>query len=286
MKRSLLAVVAAAGVVGAAVFAFVAPAGAATTVTIYNSSTQPLPGNFPSEGPEAYSFSEFGDGIAFAGAALHPVSAIVTMSSFACQVGAWNTHDCASAPKSTFSQPITLNIYAPPVTGEGGQVYPGGLIATVTQTFDIPYRPSANVQKCNTANNSLGEWYDKTAMECDNGKATNVTFSLKALHLDLPDEVVFGISYNTTHYGPNPIGESAPCYGTPAGCPYDSLNIALNDGAAPTTGAQLYPGTVFQNAAVRGDYCDGTPTVGVFNLDSPTSACWTGYVPAIRITAR
>jgi hypothetical protein len=288
MKRTVLALAA----IIAAIFAFVSPAGAATTLaTVYNSSTQPLPGNFPSVGAEATNFSEFGDAITLAGTQRHLNTVVVTMSSWACQIGAWNTGDCASAPKSTFSQDVTLNIYDSPANASG-VVLPGALIETMTATFNIPYRPSANVQKCNASNNALGEWYDKNATDsdpadrCRNGKATNITFNLKAQHLTLPDSVVFGVSYDTTHDGPDPIGESASCFGTASGCPYDSLNIALNDGPAPAVGAQTFPGTVFQNAGAQSDYCDETPLVGVFNLDSPTSQCWTGFVPAIRITAR
>jgi hypothetical protein len=62
------------------------------------------------------------------------------------------------------------------------------------------------------------------------------------------------------------------------------LNIALSP--AVTIGSKPHPDTVFQNAAYQADYCDGTPLVGTFNLDSPTSACWTGYVPAVQFSAK
>jgi hypothetical protein len=45
--------------------------------------------------------------------------------------------------------------------------------------------------------------------------------------VSLPDTVVYGIAYNTSHYGPNPIGEADACYTSSGGCPYDSLNIGL-----------------------------------------------------------
>ena len=49
---------------------------------IYDSTVNPLPGNLPSEGAEAYSFNEFGDGITFAGTARNLNKVTVTMSSF------------------------------------------------------------------------------------------------------------------------------------------------------------------------------------------------------------
>ncbi len=76
-----------------------------------------------------------------------------------------------------------------------------------------------------TAGNA-GKWYDGTA--CVNGKAANITFDFSSQNLTLPDTVVYGISYNTTSYGPSPIGTGASCYSTAAGCPYDSLNIGLS----------------------------------------------------------
>jgi hypothetical protein len=281
-------------VVFAALCAFLDPAGAASTpaVSVYDATATPLPGNMLSVGAEADSFNEFGDEVTLAGTARVPTSVIVTLSSWACQSGAWNTHDCVSAAGATFSVPITLNLYSAATLQSDGTVLPGGLIATVTQTFAVPYRPSATLKKCNNGTTgTLGEWWDRTSGTCRNGKAVNVVFNLKTVrHLTLPDTVVIGVSYNTTHYGYNPIGESASCFGTASGCPYDSLNIALNDGTsasgtAPSVGSKPFPDTVFQNAAVQSDYCDSTPAVGVFNLDSPTNACWGGLVPAFKIVA-
>jgi hypothetical protein len=100
----------------------------------------------------------------------------------------------------------------------------------------------------------------------------------------LPNSVVYGVVYNTTTYGPNPIGTSATCFSTAAGCPYDSLNIAL----APTTtvGAQTYPAKLYQNTIFASNYCDlGVAGTGTFRLDSPTIACWAGYIPAARFVA-
>lgn len=112
--------------------------------------------------------------------------------------------------------------------------------------------------------------------------------------------MVFGIAYNTTHYGYAPIGEGAPCFGTSGGCGYNSLNIALSQddnsgfGGNVTTGSDRYPGTVYQNASFGGDYCDGgTAGTGTFRIDlpAPTASCWAVnndasapyYIPAVDI---
>jgi len=120
--------------------------------------------------------------------------------------------------------------------------------------------------------------------------AHTVTFDLSSMAITLPNAVVFGVSYNTTHYGPNPIGEGAACYTSSGGCPYDSLNVAL--GPAPAVGSKPFADTAYLNNAFAFNYCDsGAAGINQFRLDSPTSACWwntapgDSLVPAVQFTA-
>ena len=243
---------------------------------IYDSTITPLPGNQPSVGAEAFAFNEFGDGITFAGTSRTLVNATVTLSSFACQSGTWFSGNCVTTPGATFTIPITFNIY------NAGSPTPGSQIATVTQNITVPYRPSADNVNCTGAD--AGKWYDSSSGLCFNGIATNVTFDFSSLNVVLPNSVVYGLQYNTTHFGPNPIGESATCFGTSAGCPYDSLNIALSP--TVTVGTKPFFNTVYQNSPIAGAYCDnGLAGTGTFRLDSPTNACWVGLVPAARFLA-
>jgi hypothetical protein len=240
---------------------------------IYDSTVQPLPGNLNSVGAEAYSFTELGDEVTFAKMSRVLDKVTVTMSSWGCQQGHWYSNNCVTEPGATFSVPITFTFYHAP-TGSGYTA--GTQIASKTQTFDIPYRPSTS------AHCSGGRWWNGTT--CFNGLAVNITFDFTPLHPVLPNTVVFGIAYNTSHYGPHPMGESLPCYTSSGGCPYDSLNIAL----APTVtvGSKPHPNTLYQNAVYPGDYCDnGAHGVGTLRLDSPGNACWAGYIPAVRIVA-
>ena len=199
---------------------------------IYDATVSPLPGNLPSVGAEAYAFNELGDAVTFAGTARNLSSVTVTLSSWGCQSGQWFSADCVTAPGATFSVPMTLNIYQ-----AGATPGPGALITTRTQTFTVPYRPSTDSTNC-----TGGRWYN--GVTCFNGLATNVTFNFASLPL-LPSSVVYGIVYDSTHYGPSPIGESAPCFSGSGGCPYDSLNIAL----APlvTVGVKPFLDTIYQN---------------------------------------
>lgn len=258
-----------------------AKGGGPGTSVIYSSYVgNPLVGNLPSVGGEAYAFDELGNAITFAGTNRKLTNVVVTMSSWACVSGAWFSDDCTTPAGSTFTLPITFNIYGPSV--DGG-LHPGSLVATSTQTFSIPYRPSAS-PKC--TGDDAGKWYDPSSKTCFNGLATNITFNFSGV--DLPDSVVFGIAYDTTHFGYTPIGESAPCYGTVAGCPYDSLNIALSSESAtnPSAGSDVTPGTIWQNSPYGNGYCDGgTAGTDVFRLDSPSSACWAPYIPAVQFKA-
>ena len=158
------------------------------------------------------------------------------MSSWACQSRSGNV---CSSPNAALrgNVPITLNIYGESVPGPGGTEVPGALIKSVTQTFAIPYRPSTNLNKCPS-----GGWFKQGF--CYSGKAFTIAFKLKPFKINLPETAVISIAYNTTHYGYNPIGESAPCYGTSGGCFYDSLNVGLG-----TTGVHMgskpNPGTAW-----------------------------------------
>jgi hypothetical protein len=55
--------------------------------------------------------------------------------------------------------------------------------------------------------------------------------------------------------------------------------------SAVKVGSKPYPDTLFWNTTAASFLCDTTPLPGAFNLDSPTSACWTGFVPAVQFRA-
>ncbi len=280
--RKLLAVLSAAMMIlslGAVLT--IMPVAAASGAVIYDSTVSPLPANLPSEGPEAYAFRELGDEVTFDGTLRTLNQVTVTLTSWACENGNWYTPvgstdgtPCTTTPGATFQVPITFNIY-----NVGTGYTAGSLIATDTETFTVPYRPSSD------ANCPDGEaWYDTATQTCNHGIAKNITFDFSTQGITLPNTVIYGISYNTTHYGPNPIGESASCFSSSAGCAYDSLNIALSPQVV--VGSKPYPDTVFQNSPYGSEYCDhGAAGTGSFRLDSPSAACWSGYIPAVQFVA-
>jgi hypothetical protein len=235
--------------------------------SVLYTSTQPGVANVPSVGVEAYSFNQIGDEVRLRRVAKIK-SVAVQLSSWACQTGAWNTGDCYTDAGATFTTPITLNIYKASTTDTMGETTPGPLLATLTKTFTIPYRPSASPH-C-----SSGAWF-KNGQGCFNGLAHTIAFTLKGLKAKLPKDVVWGVSYNSDNSGPEPL------HGT--GAPEDSLNVGL----APKVraGHQRFPGGLFWDTRVAGFSC-GSPFVpGDFNLDNAGSNCWTGFVPAVQFNA-
>lgn len=266
----------------------------------YNSVPSPLPGNLASLGFEATQTGQVGNEITLAGPG--PIGHVtVTLSSWACQSGSGNAgpgqpNSCVTKPGATFAEPITLNLYQAPTDGNHT---PGALISSVTQTFSIPYRPSASSQ-CNTSDD--GGWYDG-AQGCYHGLAYNVTFTLNPHPQALPATLVYDVSYNTSGYGPQPYGYANPCNTAgPAGgdgCPYDSLNVALSqDPTNVKVGSDPNPGTAWWDTQTASNYCDdGADGVGFFREDSPEPGdnCWSAnstsppwmapyYVPSVQLS--
>lgn len=255
---------------------------------IYNSVINPLPGNLVSVGYESNAYNEFGNAVNFSTGTSHDLSkVVVTMSSWGCVSGNWYLHTCSTPEDATFAQPITLNVYGASTDG----VHPGAKIASVTNTFNIKYRPSASPQ---CVDGNIGKWYDKEAKTCFSGLAQNITFNVK--NVKVASSAIFGIAFNTTHYGYAPVGQSAPCFSTTAGCGYDSLNVALTeDPTNVSVGTSVVAGKPWLASNDATQYADhGAAGVGTFRMDSPSVAPWWGvndsssapwYVPAIKVFA-
>jgi hypothetical protein len=76
----------------------------------------------------------------------------------------------------------------------------------------------------------------------------------------LPEQVIWSVSYNTTHAGPNPFGESAPCYAEDGGCGHDSLNVgAWSAPNAPFSGTDIDSDKAFVNGALASGWTGNRP---------------------------
>jgi hypothetical protein len=264
MKRTASIIGAALLMVGASALSASADPSASTGGSAapgYNAIPAHVSGNVPSVGFEAYSYKEFGDEVGLSGQARTLGSMSVLFSSWGCQSGSWFANNCVTTPGATFDVPITFNVYA-------DDVPTGTPLATLTQTVAFAYRPSASAL-CTGAN--VGKWYNKTDKTCYNGLPQTVKMAMP--NATLPDNVIWTVQYNTSHYGPTPIGESAPCYTTSGGCGYDSLNVGINS----------FPNAPFSGTDINADQ------VFVWYQSAPAGVLedgWIGYRPLGQITTQ
>jgi hypothetical protein len=206
---------------------------------IYNSNPSPLPGNVPSLGYQANQTAEFGDLIQFAAGPRNLTSATVTMSDWAVE----STYE-AVGTSAGYNHPLTLNVYN---VGPGNTV--GSLIGTDTINAFVPWRPEVSAF---------------------NGIAFQVEFNFGGLLV--PDEVIYGLAYNTNTWGYNPIGLPGP---------YESLNFGLSTAGA-SVGSDPLPGTAYWNTMTAANYTDGgAGGVGTFRQDTG----WAPYTGAIEFQA-
>ena len=213
--RSVLASVASVALALSAVVAVSAPAAGASTL-VYDSIPETSPPSYASLGYEATSTDEFGDYVQLDGAARVLTTLSVGLTDWACENWA-TSNPCFSAPGSTFDHPITVNVYD--VDHSGASPAAGDLIATLTETKAIPFRPSASPY-CDG-----GRWR-ATDGSCNNGFAFTLDFDFTDQGVVLDDDVIVSVAYNTQHYGAAPTGVTGP---------YNSLNVSLADDA-PTVG--------------------------------------------------
>jgi hypothetical protein len=273
-KRSLRGVIPLAAL-AVAIMGLTAPGATASTPTsgaVYDSIPTNPPGNVASLGYEATQTQELGDVVRLGPGGRVLDSVRVLMSSWGCEDGTWHqnaTPPCTTTPGATFDHELTLNIYSVDSSGE-----PDTLLASQTETFAIPYRPSADASNC-----SGGRWFDGTT--CFNGFATPVEWNFSGPAVTLPNKVVWSVAYNTTHYGYDPIGEAAACYTESGGCGYDSLNVGAETLGDPDAGQDVNEADAVYSSANGGNDCDGgTGGAGAIRLDA---GCWTGYRPLAEI---
>jgi hypothetical protein len=264
----------AAAVVATGLLAVTAGSAGASEV-VYDNIPGTLPGNFASFGNEAYSVQEFGGVVKLEGAARKNPVVSVVMSSWACQEGHWYGSGASACktpkPKHKAHVPMTFSIYE---VGPGNTV--GALLARATKNLKMPYRPSDDPVNC-----PAGErWFDVASSTCFHGMAFTVKAKLGQVKYlkaepphnekELPDKVIVTVSYNTSHYGPAPIGQSAPCYTSSAGCYYDSLNVAITEPGEGTLSIGKDPTNQLElNSTYAAMYCGSSTPLGTLGPTAP-----------------
>jgi PEP-CTERM motif len=225
-------------------------ANSALAEAIYDSIPASLPPGIPSLGYELATASELGDAVHFAGNARQLTSATLTLGSAALR----NAYP-ASGTAAGFVLPLTFNLYG--VLG-GATPGVGPLIASRTVSAEIPWRPQADAG-CGTGYLAGGSRYDTAAF--------TVTVDLSGI--TVPNDIVYGLSFNTQNYGPSPYGAAGP---------YDQLGIALIS-SGPAIGIDIEPDALYLNTTF--EPFAGSSIADVFSRD-------TGWSPnglAVRFEA-
>lgn len=220
----------------------------ADAAIIYDSTPMPLPVNVVSIGYACCAVSQFGDLIQFAGTERQLAQATATLSN-----QATNGTDAANPawPPLGWTVPLTLALYT--VDRSGASPTAGAL------TPPLPGRSEASA--------GCGSGFLGDDGACHSGIGQNVVFDLSGV--TVPDEIIFGLAFNTHDYGSAPAGVAGP---------YDSLNFGLV-GSPPTVGSDRQPDVVIWDS---GD--PALPTTGTPDVFSP-DAGRAPYAPAIRFEA-
>ncbi len=158
-----------------------------------------------------------------------------------------------------WSYPFTVTVYA--VSGPANAPVVGAVLATDTQTKLVPWRPKATAGCTSNRWSPLGA--SGTGADCYNGFAFDLSFDLSSLNVTLPSRVAVAISYDTEHYGPNPVTGSGP---------YDSLNVGAGE-VSPSKGTDVNPDAVLWDSTFLGRPAGLAAGTG-----------WAPNVPAIRVT--
>ena len=249
-------------------------------VVVYNTQPAVMPGSYPSVGFQATSTSELGDYLQLASTQRVAQRITFELTNWACEndftsdgSGGWianrsNNDACMTTPGSSYTHPITLNVYEADTSGSVPVV--GALVLTKTVNANIPFRPSYD-DRCTAPSGDVpfgGTWYDETTGSCSHGFNFDVPFDLDGEIL--PDNVIVSVAYNTQSHGYSPIGSVGP---------FDSLNVAVGP-VSPTVGINVDPDDIYWNTSHASFYTDGGAAgVGILRQDSG----WTGYVPVIKI---
>ncbi len=282
-RRSLRAVRLVAPVLAIVAMLAVAGIASATPTTIYSNMPTKLPGSYASLGYECCQVSEFGGEVEFkapavAGKAWKNPSVSAVLDVWACEKGNITNENCSTKPGAKFEWPITFSLYE---VGPGNTV--GAKIAAGSKVFKIPYRPSVT-PICNTTQFEKGGWYDRPEGTCYHGKATKITFPLKLAKL--PQKAIISIAYNTSNYGAQP--QHAACQSTEAGCPYDSLNVAVHQPGEAEAKPPLAAGSdpdleeVFIASTYSALFCSPGVANGTFG---PSGPCWNEEQPVLKVTS-
>lgn len=216
------------------------PAAAAPAV-VFDSIPEAQPASYPSLGYQAQATWEFGDYVLLDGGNRAVSDVTISLTSWACETGQWNLGDCETTPGSTFSHPVTMNLYE--ADNSGAEPVVGDLIASVTNDVVAPYRPTPSPDDCAQSAGSK-PWWDEDLQTCQNGIAFDVSFDFSGEDAVVGNGVIVTVAYNTQSYGADPEGVNGP---------WNALNVSLATPSAPTVGTDESTTETIRDTTYQGD---------------------------------
>jgi hypothetical protein len=138
------------------------------------------------------------------------------------------------------------------------------VIATRTIVASIPWRPESDPTCADPV-----RWRASDG-NCYTGLFFPVVFDFTGV--TVPNQIIYGLAYNTTNWGYHPIGVSGP---------YEELNFGLAK-VPPTVGTNPFPDTAYWNTHTATNYTDlGAGGIDTFRRDT----AWLPFSGAISIVA-
>jgi hypothetical protein len=217
---------------------------------IFDSIPVGYDGTDPSLGFGATGTAELGQHVQFAGTDRHLETVTVGLTSWACETGVWNQGCLTVTPNGSFALPITVNVYAALPDSDVDGTLPGAVLATLTQSVDVPYRPTSDPVNC--VGEQAGWYFDAASSSCLPALAFTATYDFALQGVVLPDDAIVAVAFDSAALP----GKS------------DALNASLR--LTPTeTGTDPDPDNLFWNTSVAAYYTDnGAGGVGILRSDS------------------
>lgn len=198
--------------------------------------------SYPGHVYQATATSQLADSVSLGGSNRRLETVTVTLNSGA-KFSEYSSDPAYSANSASWSQQVTVNVYSTQLDENG---VPDTLLAAEVQAFDIPWSPEGAV----------------------GGVATNVTLDFTDIYVQLPENIIVGVAFNTETYGTSPTGVPGP---------YNSLGVVV-------PGTQ--PSTVGSDADVDTVFLDSTFNGRLAGLKADSSLSWaTKGTVALQVTA-
>jgi len=190
----------------------------------------------PSYGYEANGYAEIGDHVALSGTSRNLQSVTVQMNDYAI---ASNYPALAAINPLGYTQALTLNLYT------GTNTTTGAAFATETIDVFVPFRPASD-PTCGGVVAGTGQTdYRDPSGVCRTSVSFNVTFDFSSMGIVLPDDLVYGLAFNTQNYGTTPTGTAGP---------YNQLNLTTAPEPTVGTDATGIDGLFFRDASTGGAF--------------------------------